>query len=166
MVRGIGFVACVLCWVSLGSASANTTPPRVVIGGELLTFQVDPGLGVSQVNDGRVDIDVTGRVARLLLKTPEGHKFGVQGSLMAMNRDTCGAVIYTAIRQARVSAFSVDTQTLVIRDNTDSICPADATRSPTEVEVRRTMGNGAPSISKFGAERLSRQAPTFIIDGE
>jgi hypothetical protein len=152
--------------LALASADASIPQKHVVVGGDLLSFQVDPGLGVSQVSDGRIDIDVTGRLAQLLLKTSDGQKFAVRATLASMSRDACGTIVYTAVRSVTSGMLSVDTQTLVIRDNTENRCTADSVVNPTEVDLMRSVTGHPTSTSKFQAERLSRQDPNYIVNGE
>jgi hypothetical protein len=157
---GLSALALVSVAQSNSSHADRRAPQRVVLGGHLLTLRADPALGVTALSDGRVDIDVTGRVARLAFTTRTGQQFAVQAPVTSITRDTCGSIIYTAIRTGS------DSQTLVIRDNSDNHCGGDAVRVSTEVALRRQVRGAAATVSKFQAERLSRQSPNFIIDGE
>jgi hypothetical protein len=157
----------VACLASAG-AYANIPPRHVVLGSDLLTFQVDSaGLGIAQVNDGRVDLDVTDRIVQLELKTPEGQKYGVRATLTSTSRDACGTIIYTAIRTVSSAAFASDIQTIVVRDHTNDVCPGttSASRGSTDVQLIRSVTGRPTSISKFAAERLAREDYSVIQGG-
>ncbi|HUP56258.1 MAG TPA: hypothetical protein VM598_02320 [Bdellovibrionota bacterium] len=140
----------------------------VIVGAELLSVQSAEGRA-DAVADGFVAIDVTNRVARIVLQRElRGRPSPLNLTLQvtSITRDRCNVITYVATRRA-----GTVTQTLTVRDKVEeaeSCRRAGQVRVDTEVELSLSEGarDAAPTVSKYSAARLSRQAPIFITDGE
>jgi hypothetical protein len=136
---------------------------------------------IQRVNGGQITLDLTARQATLTLYQPYfcpvdaiciammPAPVKIDLPLISKRRDSCGIVVYTALRDAR----PVDgiLEVLEISDNTRNTCPTFVQLAPTDVSYRtafvsRMNGVEGKTHSQFEADKLSLLPVSLANDRE